>query len=136
MDYAIVVIKLSDDEGGGFAALVPDLHGCMSDGETPEEAVSNVQQAIDDWLEVSRDNGRTIPTPGASSKMAKQREASLIETIKILSEQLEGLDGRIERIFNEIEHLKGLIENQESWARFDRLVNVDKQVRETQNLAC
>ncbi|WP_425277503.1 type II toxin-antitoxin system HicB family antitoxin [Methylobacterium nodulans] len=34
-----MVTPLSAEDGGGFAASVPDLPGCFSDGETPEEAV-------------------------------------------------------------------------------------------------
>ena len=45
----------------GFVALVPDLPGCMSDGETPQEAFSNVQDAIACWLEEARELGLVIP---------------------------------------------------------------------------
>lgn len=136
MDYAVVVLKLSQEDGGGYLALVPDLYGCMSDGETPEEAVSNVQEAVADWLEVSRQMNRSIPEVGSSVKRAKARESALIETIKILSEQVDGLDGRIERLFSEIEHVKELIENQESWDRFDRLVSVDRETKRAPQLTC
>ncbi|MGH1356548.1 MAG: type II toxin-antitoxin system HicB family antitoxin [Thalassovita sp.] len=34
-DYPIVLVPLCEEDGGGFAAYVPDLPGCMSDGETP-----------------------------------------------------------------------------------------------------
>ena len=37
--------------------MAPDLPGCMSDGATPEEAVSNVQDAITAWIEAARDLG-------------------------------------------------------------------------------
>ena len=50
-NYPLIVKKLSDEDGGGFVAIVPDLPGCMSDGETPEEAVVNVRDAILCWLE-------------------------------------------------------------------------------------
>ena len=136
MDYAVVVHKLSEVDGGGYLALVPDLYGCMSDGETPEEAIANVQDAITDWLEVSEQLGRTIPVPGSSVKKAKGRETALIETIKILSEHVDGLDGRIDRLFSEIEHIKELIENQESWDRFDRLVSVESKSKLVSQLSC
>lgn len=42
---------------------MPDLPGCMSDGDTPEEAITNVQDAITVWLEAARDTGRGIPAP-------------------------------------------------------------------------
>jgi antitoxin HicB len=46
LKYPVVVEPLPEEEGGGFAAIVPDLLGCMSDGETPEEALGNVRDAI------------------------------------------------------------------------------------------
>ena len=41
LEYPVVIEPLSKDDGGGFAAIVPDLPGCMSDGETPEEAAAS-----------------------------------------------------------------------------------------------
>ncbi len=63
LEYSVVVEPLPAHDGGGFAAVVPDLPGCMSDGETPEEAISNVQDAIRAWIDTAREMGRTIPAP-------------------------------------------------------------------------
>ena len=63
LEYPIVVEPLPIEEGGGFLATVPDLPGYMSDGATPEEAVSNVQDAITTWIEAARDLGHAVPTP-------------------------------------------------------------------------
>lgn len=63
LTYPVVIEPLSEEDGGGFVALVPDLPGCMSDGETPEEAIANVQDAIAAWMEAAQDHGRTIPAP-------------------------------------------------------------------------
>jgi antitoxin HicB len=63
LEYPIVVEPLPVEEGGGFVATVPDLPGCMSDGATPEEAVSNVQDAIVAWIEAAQDLGHPIPKP-------------------------------------------------------------------------
>lgn len=62
-EYQIVVCPLAREDGGGFAAYVPDLKGCMSDGETPEEAVHNVQDAIAAWIEAAEEMGRPVPEP-------------------------------------------------------------------------
>ena len=43
LEYPVIVSPLPLEEGGGFLATVPDLPGCMSDGETPQEAIINVQ---------------------------------------------------------------------------------------------
>lgn len=63
LEYAVLLSPLSEEEGGGFVATVPDLPGCMSDGETPEEALANVQDAIECWIEAAIDNGRSVPSP-------------------------------------------------------------------------
>jgi antitoxin HicB len=61
--YPVVLEPLSTEDGGGFAAFVPDLPGCMSDGDTPEEALINVRDAIASWIEAATADGRLIPRP-------------------------------------------------------------------------
>ena len=63
LTYPVVITPLTAEDGGGFAATVPDLPGCMSDGETPEEALRNVREAIDAWIETARELGHGIPEP-------------------------------------------------------------------------
>ncbi|WP_439492234.1 type II toxin-antitoxin system HicB family antitoxin [Bosea sp. (in: a-proteobacteria)] len=61
--YRVVIEPLSPADGGGYFATVPDLPGCMSDGETAEEALLNVQDAIVCWNEAANEMGRTVPQP-------------------------------------------------------------------------
>lgn len=68
LEYPVIVQPLPSEDGGGFVATVPDLPGCMSDGETPEEALINVQDAIAVWIEAAKDMGRKVPEP--SSRLA------------------------------------------------------------------
>jgi antitoxin HicB len=63
LTYPVVIELLRPEEGDGFPALVPDLPGCMSDGVSPEEAVANVTDAMDAWIEAANDLGRSIPAP-------------------------------------------------------------------------
>jgi predicted RNase H-like HicB family nuclease len=63
LDYPVVIEPLSAADGGGFVATVPDLPGCMSDGETPEEALANVRDAVAAWIEEARALGRPVPKP-------------------------------------------------------------------------
>lgn len=70
LEYAVIIAPLSVEDGGGFAATVPDLPGCMSDGETPEEAIANVQDAIAAWIEAANEIGRKIPHPSAFAASA------------------------------------------------------------------
>ena len=62
-DYPMFVEPLPAEDGGGFVATAPDLPGCMSDGETPEEAIRNLRDAVEVWLATAMDAGRSIPTP-------------------------------------------------------------------------
>lgn len=54
---------LTEEDGGGFLALAPELPGCMLDGETPHEALENVYEAILGWIEAAREMGRSVPEP-------------------------------------------------------------------------
>ena len=46
-----------------WIADAPDLRFCATHGATPTEALANVQEAIEGWLEVARDRGFPIPEP-------------------------------------------------------------------------
>jgi antitoxin HicB len=70
LSYPVVVQPLKDEDGGGFIATVPDLPGCMSDGETPEEALTNVQGAIAAWIKAAQDMGHKVPKPSAQLALA------------------------------------------------------------------
>lgn len=67
LTYRIIIEPLSPQDGGGFLATAPDLAGCMSDGETPLEALSNVQDAISQWLEEAKTQGRRVPAPSLAA---------------------------------------------------------------------
>lgn len=45
-------IIIEKDEAGYFVAEVPALPGCLSQGKTYEEAIANIKEAIEGWLEV------------------------------------------------------------------------------------
>jgi antitoxin HicB len=70
LEYPVIVQPLPAEEGGGFVATVPDLPGCMSDGETPEQALFNVQDAIVTWIEAAGDLGRKVPKPSTHLALA------------------------------------------------------------------
>jgi antitoxin HicB len=56
-----VTVILEPDQVGGFVATVPLLPGCVSQGETRSEALSNVREAIAAYVEEWRASGRAIP---------------------------------------------------------------------------
>lgn len=60
-DYHINIF--CSDEDGGYIADIPDLAYCSAFGETPAEALREVEEAKEAWLEVARAEGRTVPEP-------------------------------------------------------------------------
>ena len=58
-------VVVEQDEAGYYAAEVPALPGCLSQGKTREEAIANVKEAVEGWLKVmeakcSVDGSQTI----------------------------------------------------------------------------
>ncbi len=51
------------DEDQAYIVEVPELYGCMADGQTYEEAVKNAEKIIKEWIEVAKEQGRPIPQP-------------------------------------------------------------------------
>jgi predicted RNase H-like HicB family nuclease len=56
-----IVYELERDEDGSFAINVPALPGCISVGDTIEEALDMIAEATELWLEVARERGLSIP---------------------------------------------------------------------------
>lgn len=59
--YEIIIYW--DNQDKIFVAEVPELAGCAAHGKTQIEAVRNVNDAIELWLETAREFGDTIPEP-------------------------------------------------------------------------
>ncbi len=60
-DYHINIFYSEED--GGYIADVPDLEYCSAFGDTPEEALAQVEVAKQLWLEAAQAEGRQIPRP-------------------------------------------------------------------------
>ena len=61
MQYGVILRWSAEDEA--FIVEVPELPGCAADGETYQEALSNVEVIIDEWIETAQSLGRSIPEP-------------------------------------------------------------------------
>jgi predicted RNase H-like HicB family nuclease len=59
--YEIILYWSNDDQA--FIAEVPELPGCAADGATYQEAVTNAEVVIREWIETAQELGRPIPTP-------------------------------------------------------------------------
>ena len=61
--YKYEIIIYWSHEDNCFIAEVPELPGCMADGETVIGALENVQTVMDEWIETAKLLGRDIPEP-------------------------------------------------------------------------
>jgi len=61
MRYELIIYWSKDDNR--FVVEVPELPGCMADGQTYAEAVKNAEEIIAEWIETARKLGRPIPEP-------------------------------------------------------------------------
>jgi len=59
-NYEMIVYWSAEDNA--FIAEVPELAGCMADGQTYVEAVQNAEIAIGEWIETALSIGRHVPT--------------------------------------------------------------------------
>ncbi len=57
-----ILYELRPEAEGGFTISVPALRGCISYGETFEEAMEMIADAMEGWLSVARDEGFPIPS--------------------------------------------------------------------------
>ncbi|MEA5535856.1 type II toxin-antitoxin system HicB family antitoxin [Crocosphaera sp. XPORK-15E] len=59
--YELIIYWSESDQT--FIVEVPELPGCMADGQTYVEAVTNAEVVISEWIETAQELGRDIPTP-------------------------------------------------------------------------
>jgi len=59
--YEMIIYWSTEDKV--FVADIPELSGCMADGKTCQEAVSNAEVIIQEWIDTAKDTGRYIPEP-------------------------------------------------------------------------
>ncbi|MCB0114667.1 MAG: type II toxin-antitoxin system HicB family antitoxin [Caldilineaceae bacterium] len=62
-DYKYEVILYWSNEDDAFIAEVPELPGCMADGESYQDALANVEVVIQEWIETALELNRPIPEP-------------------------------------------------------------------------
>jgi len=63
MNYKYEIIIYWSETDQSFIAEVPELPGCKSDGSNYQEAISNVEIIISEWIETAKIQGRQIPIP-------------------------------------------------------------------------
>ncbi len=67
LEYPFSISILQNEEGGGYLIEFPDLPGCVSDGDTIDEAIANGKDALSCWIETAQQHGDEIPLPYSST---------------------------------------------------------------------
>lgn len=65
MQYLVIIEKSEN----GFGAYVPDLPGCIAAGETREEVITLIQEAIEFHIEGLKRSGDAVPKPKSQSEL-------------------------------------------------------------------
>jgi predicted RNase H-like HicB family nuclease len=59
--YEIIIYWSEEDNS--YIGEVPELPGCMADGNTYYEVIENIQVVMNEWIETAKSLGRKIPKP-------------------------------------------------------------------------
>ena len=68
MKYLVEVFWSEEDDA--YVAVVPDLPGCSAVGATPEQAIHEIGDAIEAWIEACRSSGDPVPPPRTKARAA------------------------------------------------------------------
>jgi predicted RNase H-like HicB family nuclease len=110
LPWNIVIQHDRDDEGNeGYVAQVRELPGAMSQGDSPEEAVRNVYDAMAGWISVALEDGLPVPEPrepsgfsgrfllrlprGLHAELARQAELEGVSLNQYVATMLAGAAG-------------------------------------------
>jgi len=63
LPYGITIRHMNDESGEYYFATVEEMPGCMSDGKTQGEALSNIREAMELWVEGKIEAGVDVPMP-------------------------------------------------------------------------
>jgi antitoxin HicB len=95
--YPFTIRPLSADEGGGYLIEHPDLPGCHSDGETPEQAIVNGRDAVRSYLLSCRRHGDPTPKPGSPTASRGRLGVHMPRSLHarlVVQAQKEGVEGK------------------------------------------
>lgn len=96
-ETAYTVVVVPDTEDGGYYAYIPDLQGCMGDGETPQDAVTDVLSAAMCWADVRSEQQREMPVPGESERAFEAAMQERDEYIGALESEIAELKAQLRK---------------------------------------
>jgi len=114
--YIVVVHELTEEDGGGFPALAPDLPGCIGDGDSRAAAIADLEKAMEEWIDEAMRLKREVPQPGdcfaqvtAQQEKVKNLLKAQEDLIKQQDQRLKQQDQHLKEAREEIERIKASI---------------------------
>ncbi len=86
MDNRYKVTIFWSNEDGAYVAEVPELPGCMADGQTRQEAVTNIEHIIQEWITQAKELGRPIPDAGQEGNNRVRQPGVGIGKLRIIED--------------------------------------------------
>jgi len=90
MTHYVAIVE--EEEGKAFGVWFPDLPGCISAGDTLDEAMANAGEALALWVDVARERGAPIPAARSLSELKK--DAAVADEMRAYMVALIALDPR------------------------------------------
>jgi antitoxin HicB len=111
--YPIVLLRVPENEGGGFVAYAPDLDGCKCYGDSASEAVEKALTAIGQWCSELAESGKDVPEPFSASRKSLQVREEMLSIIreqeKLLQEEVAGLRSELSEVRMEFDQIRSRI---------------------------
>ena len=88
LPYTIELLPIADSQGGGFTARLPEIGrlAIIGDGETPEEALKEIEIAMKLWIETAKKHGKPIPKPKSQIINEPKKRFNVIFPESLLNE--------------------------------------------------
>lgn len=102
---------LTRDEDGRYAAEVLEFPGCLSSGDSAEEAMANLDEAIEVWVGATLDEGAEVPPPMLSSEFSGRVTLRLLPSVHERAAMLARREGvSLNRLLsNAVSHYVGYL---------------------------
>ena len=81
LPYTTIIEPINDESGFYYVGRIMEFEGCITDGDTKEEALQNLQEAMELWIETKLGNGFEVPEPVACTDVSGKFTLRLPKTL-------------------------------------------------------
>jgi antitoxin HicB len=86
-------VLIPDEESGTYTAEIAEFPGCVSQGQTPQEALENLETAVRGWIEAVLDLGQEVPPPSITEDYSGKLALRLPRSLHRRAAQMAQRDG-------------------------------------------